>query len=305
MKLSNLALMLVLSVLVLLGKRSRSTENPPIKQKPPADDQNHTTSDKQEGATPYAHPEKDTADEKEWRAEQKENWRRQVRPQWAMVFVTVVAVAVAAISLKILGKTLDATNETLRQSREFFEASQRPHVSLGGKDGKVGTFSSDESLILLHFYNSGPTPALNFVVSAWDIFSKSERAHTHMNRYKPKSGPGIAIYGNISNDAIPAESSYVQYLVAPRKEQLVQVKTGKNLFRIEGIYDYCDKFGRFRSETFMLRYRPPPINDFTSDPWKTRSVSQMSDPTPSGMNFGGHTFIPVKRCKQPNEENNE
>lgn len=124
MKLSKLALMLALSALVFLEKKKRSTENPPIKQKSPTDDQNLTTSDKQESATPYAHPEKDTADEKQWRAEQKENWPRQVRPQWAMVFVTVAAVVVAAISLKILRKTLDATNETLTQSREFFEASQ-------------------------------------------------------------------------------------------------------------------------------------------------------------------------------------
>src|SRR4249919_1140565 len=76
--------------------------------------QEHTTSDHQDipsslqqrtiAEPPVTQP---SAKDEQWKADQRENWIRQLRPQWALVWVSIGAVIAAVITL------ITATKNTL------------------------------------------------------------------------------------------------------------------------------------------------------------------------------------------------
>ena len=80
--------------------------------------QEHTTSDHQDipsslqqrtiAEPPVTQPlTQPSAKDEQWKADQRENWIRQLRPQWALVWVSIGAVIAAVITL------ITATKNTL------------------------------------------------------------------------------------------------------------------------------------------------------------------------------------------------
>ena len=245
-----------------------------------------------------------SAEDRERYEDETADRKRQIRVSVYLNWITVIGAGVGGLGLLILWSTLLATNEGLKQSREQFLVSQRAHVTVSNKDGKVASFQNRKNPVLeLYFYNSGPSPALNFIVFARHSFYRGDFAYSPQNRYTSKSKGGAVMEGHLGAVSIAAEGSYIHDFHNISQEQLDQIRSGKNLFVVDGIFHYCDIFGRFRSEHFSVRYRPTPIDDFVPGPFPRRSrVSQMSDPPQKGLRETIGDLVILPRCQQPHED---
>ena len=123
---------------------------------------------------PHAKPQQPPANDESWHAEERINWARQLRPQWALVWISFAAVIAAAITLWIVNSTLGATKQAAsaatRQSQIADEDMKRSHRPWAFIDGdlvvtKPLSFNPDKTIASTSFSyyikNSGSSPAIN------------------------------------------------------------------------------------------------------------------------------------------------
>jgi hypothetical protein len=164
-----------------------------------------------------------------------------------------------------------------RNAGHALEVSQRAYVSLGRPDGKLAElFSPDDhqgkTKIVLYFTNSGNIAASRFFVVSYRQ-RRNERQITvqiqHIERWKdlgPRAPGGIVErYGGPDLGA----RSVGRFLLGPAydlsPDELTDVKTGKEALVVQGSFEYCDGFGRWRCRKFGTLYEPPPSTDLRSN----------------------------------------
>jgi hypothetical protein len=207
---------------------------------------------------------------------------------------------------------LNTTNRSLQQSREFFEASQRPYVTPGTRDGKVAEFkNSERPFVALFFSNAGSTPALNFTLNLWGSFgsAKGRLEYLHLNRYKVDPPDAVIGFRVTRSTTIPGNSTHVAYLPKERaaalsKDQLEQVRSAKRSFHVLGTYEYCDQFGKYTIANYGAEYSPEVeafIPSVVPGPGRIRQMSGAVNPE-LFFTKPGAVVTPLPRCKQPGEQ---
>jgi hypothetical protein len=304
----SFALILTALALLLRGGKNKN-ESQPSKERNQHKKNAHNRNEPAKEAQPrgtivYSVAIQPSPEDRQRYQHEKHYWERQVRTAIRLNWITIVGAAVAGLGLFILWCTLLATNKGLEQSRDQFVVSQRAHVVLGNKDGKLAEFRKGERpIVVLNFYNTGPSAAVDFMINTSSNLSEPNQVATpELNRYWGSYGGRMK---KISRNAsiIAGESSHLEYLpekFTPSRQQFTETRSSKD-FRVSGIYIYCDIFGRYSAEYFAIQYLPPPIDDFTTSAMPMTLIeNQMSDPTTETI--GEHTFTPLHRCKQPGEQ---
>jgi hypothetical protein len=122
MKISRLSHLILLIVLIWL----RKLKNYPKGQYGPSGKQNDQT--QKEPSKAYSHqssPAEPIATDQQWRSDQRENWRRQLWPQWVLAGTAVVASVIGIYTLHILNRTLKATEDASNAAIENVRISDR------------------------------------------------------------------------------------------------------------------------------------------------------------------------------------
>jgi len=299
MKLSRLSFALILTTLVLALKCGKRKINEPSGDR--NRDKNNSCASNEQGQPInkriYSVNMQPNAANQDRYKEEKNYWKRQIRVSKCLNWITLATAVVGVSGLLYLKWTLD-------QSREFFDATQRARVLLGNKDGKLAEFrlGGKKPVIVLYFYNAGPTRAVDFAVrTSSNLAQPNEVSEPELNRYLGSYGGRVKSTSQPTKP-IAGNSKQVEYLgsqFTPSKEQLTEIRNGRR-YSIQGIYIYCDDFGRYSSEYFSIQYVPPPIDDFVLAVSYTPDTSQISDPPKPNM-MEGHTFTPLSRCEQLGE----
>jgi hypothetical protein len=180
--------------------------------------------------------------------------------------------------------TLGYTAKSLKDGRKAFEATQRPSVSIGRKDGKIAEFAvpssdvADPNVGIRIFVQNGGqsaalTPNLGLLPlnvtfsgigtppSKPPVVPLMQNDFHHLVRYtSSKSLPG----GDTSSIAPQSEYSFV-FRDQVTRETYDSLMQGKSLLLISGICEYCDLLGNYTCRWFSLSWRGPPFNEFSKD----------------------------------------
>lgn len=166
--------------------------------------------------------------------------------------VTAVATAVMAVFTYSLWATSSQQWEIMR---EQLVASETPYVMPGTKNGEMGKFVQksvgDKEGVLLYFHNGGQGPALNFNVQLNNFEGITNESH--MARLVNDAGQVVMqVAGGIS---VPAGSDRPAFFDnwIPRSA-ISNAKNGKGQFSLSGMFEYCDQFGGYACNSFLIRY---------------------------------------------------
>jgi len=195
------------------------------------------------------------------------------------------------------------TREGNDLTRQSIEASERPYVSLGNRDGKIAEFMPGDAVIKMYFFNSGQGPALDFIA-----FTMPEKGHLrssaipHLERYREETiQPDGTTVDSLSEQTagagdIPGQAVHVEYIQRAKPVASIWV---------HGIVMYCDLFGTYHCDPFGAYYSQG-IDDFVAaaskDANKWFCGGPMSDPAPDTITKGTRLHkTPLSRCRQPDE----
>jgi hypothetical protein len=211
------------------------------------------------------------------------------------------------------------TRQALDQARVEFKAAQRPYVSLGGRDGKIGNLMTEtvegKPVIALYFYNGGQSTALNFRVHIGATIpgtvtpGLSRAKFPHIHRYGISSGGviGEIISNGETNFGLAAQAEHVEYILDPAllwtPEQL---HDANGEFAIGGDVEYCDEFGTYHCQGWGAEYKPllsmfvpngpidlPCVRESGGDAAQMQSWRRVQDPS--------ITIKEIEPCHQPDE----
>lgn len=180
----------------------------------------------------------------------------------------VAGIAYAIVTLFMWRAMLDANN----LAQKTFEVSQQASVTIGRKDGVVAEFRSSgnpksQDGLVIYFQNSGHMPAkFNWGLEQW--FTENPVTQipgtTHlipMMRTRNKKTGAVtetgSTDGSIGGDAVREVA--VGYLPPTFVDYLS--KTNK-VFRVNGVYEYCDELGKYSCKMFSLAYQRLPFGTF-------------------------------------------
>lgn len=198
-------------------------------------------------------------------------------------------IALGTIFLAVVGiGSLVETKWSLDESRQSFEMSQRPYVSLGRKDGIVAEVVEPkgpvppDALIGLNLYmkNGGRGPALTpHVGIMMGVTLRSGGSPPSEHAVQPrgealpyllrwKSTKDNTIYSNVDTSPILADSEFVHYVPDQfTQEQATALLNGQRYTLLTGRYEYCDEFGNYYCRQFTLDYESAPFDRFVESPW--------------------------------------
>jgi hypothetical protein len=187
-------------------------------------------------------------------------------------FLAVIAAVVYAwVTYKQWNEAHIANDHLAKQ----FEASERPYVSFGNRDGEVVRLAeiNDTPSLALYFYNSGETPARRFLVNAYsNARIPISRNDHHLARFieSDPTDPTFSGVATVTGEGdIPAESTFIRYLgndYTPDAAQWQQLRKGQTIlmgnpgalhpypFEVFGTFEYCDIFGRYHCDAFAADY---------------------------------------------------
>jgi len=222
---------------------------------------------------------------------------------WALVMGAMVAIIYALQYGAML-----SSNQLVQQS---FEATQRPIVSIGRKDGTLAEFAvpspkaTDQNVGLkIYVQNGGPAPALtpNLGLLLPTLLLSGSPKPTYMppskNEFHPllRSTDGKGNYSFTGGGSIAPGSEYVFFFPDQvTQEQYDAMIKGEALVQIEGRCEYCDSFGRYTCRDFTLVWRGPPFNAFFK-PSESDCAFLYGYPEKAPPN---HKFL--LPCEQPDE----
>jgi hypothetical protein len=192
----------------------------------------------------------------EYRANQKENRRRDAFRKRLEIGALIVAAFYALITLK-LWLTAKSTAE---QTNEAFHTAQRPYVALGGRDGKIGELLNltvkGKPIITLHFYNGGQSTARHFKVYIGATIPGANKSNfRHRHRYRA-SDREIITEGE-TNVGLAAQSEHMEYVLDPNLLWTwSELNDINGEFAIGGDLEYCDEFGTYHCQGWAAEYKP-------------------------------------------------
>jgi hypothetical protein len=283
MKLLKVSFLLILIALITLRKKpGRNIENNPTNQKSPPNHQQAIAQNKPNFFhLPQSEPHQPTAHDEEWHRQQRENWQRQLWPQWAMVVITAGGVIVAAVTLGILNQTLIATKDAVQAAKDqAIAARNATTIAKEAFEQQVRTFEQDQrawislkGIKLLNplqankplsargtLINTGKTPAF-----------ETGAAATVVATHEPLNIDKFRKLGRKIDPKIPSKATFPSNIdwfldastTEPLSEQEVQgIKINRFYIYYFGDVTYFDAFGNSRSTQFCGIYDPT-SNDFS------------------------------------------
>lgn len=239
-------------------------KNEPITQGGPPDNQETVTHETKPIVNPpHATPEKPTADNDQWHAEQRKNWFWQLIPQWAIVVVTGGGVVAAFITLNILNKTMEATKDQAASAKlaaemakksvdvsvTAFQQDQRAWV--GVKNIRMIRFEKNQPIIIeITISNSGKTVARE-VSSVVHIIQA--RGKIDIN----KASRDLAVERSDNLVLFPAaELTRTRESFTPTEEKFASMRSNVSQLYAFGDIKYFDIFGNARLTEFCGMYSP-------------------------------------------------
>ena len=170
------------------------------------------------------------------------------------------------------------------RSRQAFQASQRPIVSLGRADGVIAEFAAptkddppDTAVgIKLYLHNGGQSPALTPTVAielqalflaegaapSTKPFQSRNDTLQHLVRSRGINKNAGQLQG-FTSDSIPPQSTYVHMTGDQLSEEQYEATIkGQRLLILAGRYEYCDVLGNYACRDFELYYQGPPLSAF-------------------------------------------
>jgi hypothetical protein len=186
------------------------------------------------------------------------------RHQWNWNFPVNVGVLILTIFVAAgVWAQYKALDQTLKETRDDFKASERPYVSIGRKDGQMGRFVEPKDMnksagIKLYFHNGGHLPALNFNVAVSN--PEGTRPLVHMGRLVDRvNNETLQIAGS---NIISGDSEYIAIFDDWISEADVALaKDGKKNIAVNGLLEYCDEFGAYDCRFFHGTYKAE-LNEF-------------------------------------------
>jgi hypothetical protein len=242
-------------------------------------------------------------------------------PFQKIIAVFTVVLGIAAIMTNFqtchaLRDSRDSFAQSQIQSRQQFEAAQRPYVGIGTPEGKIAEYrpstkANEKGSLIVEVYNAGASTATNLIVNMWTSLSPepSEEALNHIERWvmttdgRPSGEvvyTGTPLPGHaVSEQPVPSEW-------VPTDAQFEDFKQGKALpavgFEIVGTIEYCDPFGHWRCQAFTMKYQPLPLNRFVNSRTPDYRCSYIPSTAASAKQKFGITVIPLSRCEKPGEQ---
>ncbi len=215
-----------------------------------------------------------TTPDEQHRAKEEDYWRRSLSKQRNLNLITFFAAAVGIAGIGILWGTL---KDTQIQAQVALDAlhSQRPLVLLGKPDGSAiveylrpANKKEKKGAMLINLYNAGPAYASHVLVNAFSSLGAPQKLNfQHLVRYIPlMNGKPIGIVGGGGSPVAP-QAIYPwplddRWVPTPTEWKEIQTGTHKGSFNIQGTVEYCDNWGNWRCDAFMLVYRPLPLDKF-------------------------------------------
>jgi hypothetical protein len=228
----------------------------------------------------------------------------------------VVGIGTLALALtSLLG--LWYTKQALNDGRRVFEATQRPLVSLGRKDGKLADFVLDPNVparnvgIKIYLQNGGQSAALSpnlgllplglvlngigtgqsrppLMPIAQNMFHQLSRTADKEGRYGTN--------GALESASVAPQSEYVYYFPDQiTREQYEDMVQGRRAYLLWGRCEYCDALGNYTCHMFSLFWQGPPVNEFTK---MTETNCAWQYGYPPILDPTQHNLLP---CEQPEE----
>lgn len=249
----------------------------------------------------------------EWFKEHLQSLTRDVKEQSrkARFWLEVLALLGLGIYTTVAALQLGTTRDTLKELQIQFRASERPYVGLGNHEGKIAEFVPQPDIrgahwVVLHFFNSGHAPALNFNVRYWTTYNTvfPQPQWPQVQRFRNEVTGKIQVMGG--GTTIPGQSEYVFYVGPqglPSKEQLERLRSTGEQFYVMGTFDYCDQFGKFHCDGYAATY----LGQFNA--WILNTGPQCLPPlreTKNTITSPGRTtpdpLTPLCPCAQPGQE---
>lgn len=226
--------------------------------------------------------------------------RNQIRQWWesrplemVIAFATVAYVVVALFQWNAMSGANEETDLS-------FQASQRPYVGIGRKDGTMGHLVEVEekrkATIILYFHNGGRLPALNFNVQLFN--AEGSTVEQHMARLAYKGRPEVQVAGG---NIIPGDSdrkAIFEDWIANTDVELA--KKRKRVIAINGMFEYCDEFGDYVCQRFDGQYVTDPIGELNV---VMMSECQYAYPRLASWLPLELEYLPP--CEEPKERNRE
>lgn len=238
------------------------TENNPIPNENPSDKQKPEAYEQQPDIVPpHAYPQEPSADEEKWRVQQRENWRRQLFPQWALVGVSLGGVIAAFITLNILSQSMEATKDQAASAKlaaemakksvdisiNTFQQDQRAWV--GVKNIRMIRFEMNKPIIIeITIHNSGKTVA-RAVSSVVHIIQARGRIDIN------KAAMDLAIDRSDNLVLFPnTELTRTRESFSPTEEKFTSMQGNASQLYAFGDIKYVDIFGNARLTEFCGVY---------------------------------------------------
>lgn len=217
-------------------------------------------------------------------------WRR-IKEYDANKVIAVGTLVVAFTGVLGVWLTLNSLKQSqqnfsrgLRETRSDFEATERPVLGLGRKDGVVAEFAVPNAASLdryvglrIYVENSGPSAALTPNLQVYRpplvIFAKGQKPMrplapaagtqppTHLLRVRNKGG-ALETVGGGAPIAPGSERMYSFPDLLTKQEYESMVAGGRTML-LNGFCEYCDEFGNYRCQQFTLYYQGAPFNAFS------------------------------------------
>jgi len=278
----------------------------------------------------HHHP---NAYEVQHRTAEREYWQDQLRLAKDLNVITkalntiTISTAVIAgfatlagfISLGFLKGTLDATKDAAEaaatQARIALTQlhSQRPFMALGRGDGVIveyrpPTETGRKGTIQLYFSNTGPAPALRFLVGAHSSLPTAQiEKGRHLYRRRVIQNGKPTGWLSMGGHIVAANAPYVVTLDStsvPSDDEWRLIETGKLEFIIRGTYEYCDSWGKYTCNMFMFIHPGTPGKSLKLVADDSCVPAVLKD-TPPPFLWPPETEPPElqvdRRCQQPEE----
>lgn len=215
-------------------------------------------------------------------------------------------------------RSVAVARENVATAKAALEANQRAYVSLGKADGTVAKYippskGKNKGTISLYFQNTGPGPAVNFMVNAvrrlpkgHPLLTEQSKKERHIVRWqywfkgKPFGKgftPGFTMAAS-STQEIPLDAMWT-----PTVKEWELINTGKvqDSLSISGNLEYCDRWGKYHCELFDINYKPSPVGFFTATSMQCPEGFPFL-PDPKDLTRGDdYSATPLPPCEQPEE----
>jgi hypothetical protein len=123
------------------------------------------------------------------RAKEEEYWRKSLRKQGCLNFITCIAAVAGLLSIGAIWGSLKATQTQAQTALDTLH-SQRPNINFGLENGDMADYlppvgNAKKGTIILHFRNTGPQSADSVLIDAFSTLPPAQKGEErHLLRYR-------------------------------------------------------------------------------------------------------------------------